>query len=75
MAERLRKGMWVKHGAQVGIVADLRDASVLFHVTDETGITSSETVVNADEVSQAAFADIPGARRPEPDAARALGYL
>lgn len=75
MADRLRNGMWVKYGNQIGIANVVSDATVEFHATDATGQTISVANVPADAVSQIAHADIPEARRPDPSVSKALGYL
>lgn len=75
MADCLRKGMWAKYGAQIGIIAQINGDTVEFHATDSEGLTTNVANVPADAVSQIAHADIPEARRPAPSVSKALGYL
>ena len=68
MSERLRKGMWVRYADRVGIVASLA-------FPDAEGTTETVIVVTQSSIAQAAFDDIPAARRPVADVAQKLGYL
>ena len=75
MIERIRKGMWVRLSDRVGIVAAIGQDGAELHLVDAEGATETVVVVALSSISQAAFDDIPAARRPSADVARALGYL
>ena len=72
---RIRTGMWVRSGEIVGIATEAKDGAVTIDEIADDGTTRGPTTVKADTVSQAAFADIPEARRPSRESAFALGYL
>lgn len=84
----IRKGMWATSGGVVGIVAGIGPQQAIanrqkaipagmvdFHVTDALGNTAKEQFVDIRSISQAAYLDIPEARRPDEATARQLGYL
>lgn len=75
MSERLRKGMWVRYTDRVGIVASLAFPDAEVHLVDADGVTETVIVVTQSAIAQAAFDDIPAARRPSADMAQSLGYL
>lgn len=74
----LRKGMWVRHGDKIGIANSIDNGlgTAEVHYTDAKGVTAETALaVPQEELSQAAFNDIPKARRPEAVPAKQLGYL
>ena len=72
---RIRKGMWVRHGTRVGIAAEVGETEAQFHEVDANGETVRVDVVFLSAITQAAFDDIPDARKPTEEMARSLGYL
>ena len=75
MNDRIRKGMWVMLAGRVGIVANLSNPDAEVHLVDSDGITETVVIVTQSSIAQAAFDDIPAARRPTADVAQKLGYL
>lgn len=75
MSERIRKGMWVRLGDRIGIVAAKSSVEADVHLVDGEGVTETVVVVALSSISQAAFDDIPAVRRPTADVAEKLGYL
>lgn len=78
----LRKGMWVRHVDKVGIIAGFTTieqqdglvAGAEVHFVDDKGFTQTRGFVALTSLTQAAFDDIPKARRPSQKTARLLGY-
>ena len=75
MADRLRKGMWVRSGNYSGIITNITDGTVTIDLTDDSGSTVGTSIAPSDAVAQMAYADIPEPRRPDEAMAKALGYL
>ena len=82
--KELRKGMWIVHGGRCAILNDFQaveqeDGSLLemaeAHYIDASGDTAEIALVDPRELAQAAFLDIPEARRPTEAVARKFGYL
>lgn len=71
---RLRNGMWVRCGDDVGILVVVNDV-LQFHKVAEDGTTSLIYIVNKFDVTQAAYSDIPECRRPTEAVAKTLGYI
>ena len=77
MAREISRGMWAKHGANVGIVGPIAEGAAEFHVThpesgDTVGVVAN---VPLSELVQAGYGDIPTARRPPSDVAAKFGYV
>lgn len=79
----LRRGMWVVlDESKVGIITDLLPNGknedprplVRIAIVDELGLTIGMTEVLPRQLRQAAWKDIPEARRPEREAAAIRGY-
>ena len=71
----IRRGMWALCSGRVGIINGFDDASAQFHEVDASGATIAEHTVPLASIAQAAFLDIPEARRPDEATALRLGYL
>lgn len=72
---RLRKGMWVRLADRIGIIANLGADGAEVHLVDAEGVTETVVMIVESSIAQAAYDDIPAARRPSADVAAALGYL
>lgn len=89
MAKELRKGMWVVHRGRIAILNDFKTVELApadgsdpvptemgdVHYVGATGETLEVALVDPRELAQAAFLDIPEARRPTEAVARKFGYL
>jgi hypothetical protein len=68
--------MWVTHQGSVAILSAIHEDGAELHYTDQHGATTAiNKAVPIEEVSQAAYGDIPKARRPDKTVARNFGYL
>lgn len=71
----IRKGMWLRYGAHVGVAAAISDGDVELHRVNAAGETISIATVERAAVTKAAYLDIPESRRPPAAVAKSLGYL
>jgi hypothetical protein len=71
----LRKGMWVTVKGRVGILAGIAATSGEVHYVDDKGVTVERADVSLRALTQAAYDDIPEARRPDEATAKRLRYL
>ena len=74
---RLRKGMWVVHDGNVGIlVRGFNDATGEVHLVRQSGHTYLvQPYVPLLALRQAKLEEIPESRRPSEELGRALGYV
>lgn len=71
---KIRKGMWVVHEGEVGIVSAVDSVAAEVHYVNEAGATIGRQVVGAASLRQARLEEIPEPRRPEPARGALLGY-